>query len=292
MKKKNIIIIIIIVTIILLLKNIKNKKELFTEIDGKICNKDSDCSSNYCLPSTDNKKRCLRKNIGECKKVNYPNNPGTCNTCKRGFKLTPVINGNWKCNLQNSQEIALKNSLAISDKLFDSNNNELYLPIELRMNWKQINVNGKLISNNVAVKDEIKIEGRTTIHKLGSKNKKNIVGRNYDIFTNKINNMNRHPFRFNINNFYYHIGSDGKLLKQNKSSNAVQDFNVHKKINHNDYLRRNGKPYIKTGNKNTNLVYIKHVESGRYFDCGSCKHDQDVTLKPKSKRDKFYLKKL
>ena len=41
MNKKNIIIIIIILTIILLSKN---KKELFTEIDGKICNKDSDCS--------------------------------------------------------------------------------------------------------------------------------------------------------------------------------------------------------------------------------------------------------
>ena len=290
MNKKNIIIIIFILTIILLLK--KNKKELFTEIDGKICNNDSDCSSNYCLPSSDNKKRCLRKNIGECKKVNYPYYPGTCSNCKKGFKLTPVINGNWKCNFQNSQEIALKNSLAISDKLFDSNNNELYLPIELRMNDKQIDVNGKLISNNVAVKEETKIEERTTIHKLGSKNKKNIVGKNYDIFTN---NRKNSQIKFNINDYNYHILKNGelKLTKNTSDKNIVhtKDFNVHKNIKFNNYIFRNFIKYIQTGTKNKNLIYISNSD-GKYFNCGNCKSDsQKISLKPYTGKSKFYLKK-
>ena len=293
MNKKNIIIIIFIVTIILLLKNIKNKKELFTEIDGKICNNDSDCSSNYCLASTDNKKRCLRKNIGECKNVNYPDNPGTCNNCKKGFELTPVIDGNWKCNFKNSQEIALKNSLAISDKLFDSNNNELYLPIELRMNNKSIDVDGKLISNNVVVEDETTIKERTTIHKLGSKNKKTILGKKYDIISNKRPNS---EIKFNINDYNYHISKNGelKLTKNTTNKNIVnsKDFNVHKKINYNNNLTRKFYKYIKTGTKSTNTVVIEDKIKNKYFDCGNCKSNrQNIVLKNYANKNLFYLKK-
>ena len=289
MNKKNIIIIILILAIILLFKNIKNKKELFTEIDGKICNKDSDCSSNFCLPSTDNKNRCLRKNIGECKKVNYPDNPGTCSNCKKGFKLTPVINGNWKCNFKNNQETALKNSLAISDKLF--NNNELYLPIILKMNNIKINVDGKMISNNVKVRNTT-IKGTTSIKKLGSKIKQKINFKKYDIISN---NRKNSEIKFNINDYNYHILKNGelKLTKNTSNKNIVnsKDFNVHKNINFNDYIARNSKKYIQAGSKNKNLIYISR-DNDSYFNCGNCKSNkQNISIKKYTEKDKFYLNK-